>query len=89
MVRFRRCLILAGALCAAAVSGCAVWSGVQRVTVSLNYPHASGESLSQSGQDHYHAVSQVSAHDARALVDDFDLLFLSERPTRLTRWHVR
>jgi hypothetical protein len=69
------------------VAGCASWADTQRATVSLNYPHASGESLTQSSDEHYRQVSRVSAHDSRALMDDLDVFFLTDRPTRLTRWH--
>lgn len=89
MVRFGRCLVLFCAFAVIGLSGCAVWSAGQRASVGLNYPHASGENMSLSSYDHYHDVSRISAQDARALVDDLDLLFLTERPTRLTRWHTR
>jgi hypothetical protein len=81
------------AVCCVAValllSGCATWSATQRATVDLNYPHAKGELLGQSAEAHYHVVRGVSARDTHALVDDLDLLFLTDRPTRLTRWHDR
>ena len=88
-MRFTRCLMLVGALTALCLSGCATWAATQRATVRLNYPHATGETLTDSPQDHYHAIARYSASDARALVDDLDLLFMTDRPTRLTRWHTR
>jgi hypothetical protein len=80
------CIGVVGAL---ALSGCATWANWQRSTVGWNYPHAAGETLTERGQDHYQTISRISAHDCRALVEDLDLLFLTERPTRLTRWHDR
>jgi hypothetical protein len=78
---------LAGALCT--LMGCASWTAAQRATLQIQYPHAYGETLTQSPHEHYHAISRVSAIDARALVEDLDLLFLTERPSRLSRWHDR
>ena len=88
MTRFARCLMLVGALSTLALAGCNSWGKMQRATVSLNYPHATGENLTETSEEHYQRVSKYSAFDARALVDDLDLLFLTERQTRLTKWHV-
>ena len=71
------------------LSGCASWSASQRAMLRFNYPHAGSETLTQAPDEHYHVISRVSATDARALVEDLDLLFLTDRPTRLTRWHDR
>ncbi len=89
MARLVRCIVCVCVLLTLTLSGCATWARWQRATVGLNYPHATGEMLTQRGQDHYQAVSRIAAHDARALVEDVDLLFLTERTTRLTRWHDR
>ncbi len=89
MTRLVRCAVLACLLATLVLSGCMPWAKVQRATVGLNYPHTGGETLAQSPYEHYQRVSAMSAHDARALVEDLDLLFLTERPTRLTRWHGR
>ncbi len=71
------------------LSGCAAWSGAQRATVLYNYPHAGGEAMTLTSEEHQHRVSEISARDSRALVEDLELLFLTDRPTRLTRWHSR
>ena len=75
--------------CVLVLSGCATWAQFQRDTVDWAYPHAAGESLSQTPEDHYQMAARISAHDARALVEDLDIFFLTDRPTRLTRWHGR
>ncbi len=89
MTRLVRCTMLTCLLATLVLSGCMSWARAQRATVGLNYPHADGETLAQSPHEHYQRVSIMSAHDVRALVEDLDLLFLTERPTRLTRWHGR
>ena len=55
----------------------------------LNYPHARFGNLTESPHEHYQRVSNIAATDGRALVDDLDLLFMTDRPTRLTRWTTR
>jgi hypothetical protein len=34
-------------------------------------------------------AATVAEHDARALIEDLDLLFMTDRPSRLSRWHDR
>ena len=50
------------------------------------YPHADRPNLAQSSAKHYESVSRIADHDRRALGDDLDLFFMTDRPTRLTRW---
>ena len=71
------------------LAGCAVLTRSPRSTVMLTYPHATEATMTQFPHEHFQAVSNVANQDARALVDDFDLLFLTDRPSRLTRWHSR
>ncbi|MCH8966876.1 MAG: hypothetical protein IID43_04300 [Planctomycetes bacterium] len=71
------------------LSGCTVFTRAPRSTVVWNYPHATEQTLTQSSTEHYRAVSNIPARDARALIEDLDLLFLTERPSRLNRWHDR
>jgi len=75
-------LVVVGAL---GVVGCAS----PRSTVMLNYPHAMQGGLTQSPHEHFQTVSNIAAHDGRALIDDLDLFFMTDRPTRLTKWQVR
>lgn len=53
------------------------------------YPHAETETLGQTPDEHHQQVSSVLEQDRRALNEDLDLLFMTDRPTRLTRWHGR
>lgn len=89
MFRRSACSMVVLILGVMVLSGCAAWSGTQRATVEFNYPHAGGETMTYTSEEHRHRVSQISAHDSRALVEDLELLFLTDRPTRLTRWHTR
>lgn len=87
MARFARCMVLALSL--VVLGGCASWVPWRAGDMGSFYPHARSETLGQSGEDHEHAIRSMSAHDKRALVEDLDLLFQTERPTRLSRWHGR
>ena len=53
------------------------------------YPHAGSATLTQSSQEHRQAISVVGDQNSRTLVEDLDLLFMIDRPTRLTRWQTR
>jgi len=89
MTRFIRCMVVVCILVALMQSGCASWSETQRATVGVNYPHSRGETLTESPHEHHRRIAASSAHDTRALVEDLDLWYLTDRPTRLTRWHDR
>lgn len=39
--------------------------------------------------DRMHTLRQVANQDSRALVDDLDYFFMTDRPSRLSRWHNR
>jgi Tfp pilus assembly ATPase PilU len=43
----------------------------------------------QSPAERMHTHRQVAAQDARAFVDDWDYVWLKDRPSRLSRWHNR
>lgn len=45
--------------------------------------------LNQSRQEHAREWRRIRNHERLALADDFDLLVMKERNTRLTRWHDR
>ncbi len=89
MTRLVRCTVLACLLVTLVISGCSSWARTQRATLGWVNPHADGETLTQSPHEHYHSVSTMSDLDSRAIVDDLDLLFLTERSTRLSRWRGR
>lgn len=59
-------------------TGC--WSASSR-------PHTCKETLAEDCDEHYHRAEMIYDRDRRALAEDLDLLFLTERPTRLSRWH--
>jgi hypothetical protein len=42
-----------------------------------------------SSADRMHTHRQVADTDARTLVDDIDYIFLTDRPSRLSRYHDR
>jgi len=69
-------LLLAGVGCAKGTEG--FW-----------YPHHRTETKTMSGEDHANYISDIAEHDRRTLADDLDLLFMTDRPTRLSRWHNR
>ena len=53
------------------------------------YPHSEMATAGLSSDEHHHRVMQMADLDRRALTEDLDLLFLTDRPTRLTRWQSR
>jgi len=83
------CLVLVGFL-AAAASGCTQFSkemAVNNRTVVKGLTE--DRTMTESYTEHLHRLNSVVDQDARALVDDWDLALQRDRPTRLTRWHVR
>ena len=84
MARFARYVGLVGLLLAAFALGCTAENRFM-----LTYPHAKSVNLAQSSEEHYHSVSRIAKLDRKALVDDLDTFFMTDRPTRLTRWHPR
>lgn len=53
------------------------------------YSHKDQENLALSAEDHHHAVARIIEIDRRGLIEDLDYFFMTDRPTRLTRWHSR
>lgn len=88
MVRMSRVVVMALAAMALATSGCAFFANNDRPT-PWGYPHASMETSPETSREHYERVSSIIAADRRALAEDLDLLFQTERHGRLTRWHSR
>ncbi|MDO8629008.1 MAG: hypothetical protein Q7R41_00810 [Phycisphaerales bacterium] len=68
---------------------CAFATGCSSKAMATAYPHSRTETLAQDPHEHLHAVSMSVEQDRRALAEDLDLLFMTDRPTRLTRWHSR
>jgi len=82
-------LLALGGLALAATAACRSQSAEPGLGVRLLYPHASRSTLTQSPHEHLQDVATVTDRDTRALIEDLDLLFMTDRPTRLTRWHTR
>ncbi len=87
MSRLTRCVAILGVL--ALLSGCSTGTGVSKASVVVAYPHSVHPTMTQPARDHIQVGGKVIHRDARALIEDLDLLFLSDRPTRLSRWHDR
>lgn len=64
--------------------GCSTRSGQLWV-----HSHRNNETLAMTAEEHNQAVIRIADHDRRALIDDFDLLFMTDRPSRLNRWQSR
>ena len=86
VVRFA---VIIGSLAVWSLSGCAASAGAQGRPLVWIYPHAASETMAETPDEHYHRVSSVVAQDARSLSEDLDLFFLTNRTSRLTRWHSR
>ena len=81
MMRKTGCMLVVTALTALGLAGCA-----SKTATMINYPHATSANMTQSPHEHYQSVYDIAAQDRRALVDDLDMFFMTDRPTRLTRW---
>ncbi len=84
MQRIARFGLLVLVLAAAGMAGC-----TSRASQLWVHSHRHTEPLGQTGEEHNQFVIQVVDHDRRALIDDLDLLFMTDRTSRLTRWHSR
>ncbi len=82
MVRIARRAVVVCLLSAACCMGCA-----GRASVWAHYPHSKAPTLGQTSAEHSHKIHMIADYDRRALVDDLDVFFLTDRLTRLTRWH--
>ena len=60
-----------------------------RSTVLWNFPHATEANLTQSPHEHLQMAGKVVERDASALIEDLDVLFLMDWPSRLNRRHNR
>ena len=87
MTRIARCAVFSCFLASLVASGCATSAGAQGRRLVWANPHAAMENLAESPDDHYARVAHYRKHDARALTEDLDLLYMTEKGSRLTRWH--
>ena len=83
MVRQARWMLL-GLATIWVAGGCA-----PRSTVPFYYPHARSRTFTEDPADHYQRIGNIAEHDRKGLAEDLDLLFMTDRPSRLTRWHDR
>ena len=86
-MRFSRCAVLACFVSVLAASGCATSAGAKGHPLVWTNPHAATETLAESPDDHYNRVSRSIEHDRLGLTEDLDLLFMTEKTSRLSRWH--
>jgi hypothetical protein len=84
MSRFGRFGIAALALAALSMVGCHA-----RSTVPFLYPHATKPTRTLAPHEHYQQISDVAEQDQLLLINDLDLVFLTDRPTRLSKWRSR
>ena len=82
MTRFAGCAVVAFSLLILTGLGCS-----SRAAVVATYPHSTSGTLGLSPHEHYQRISDLAAHDRTALIEDLDILFMTDRPGRLTRWH--
>ncbi len=64
-------------------------TGCMGARSSWMYPHGGTEGLAQTPDEHRNQVARVLEQDRRAIAEDLDLLFMTDRPTRLSKWHSR
>ncbi len=48
-----------------------------------------GGTITESYSELVHRLTRVASQDAKALVEDVDMVMQRDRPTRLSRWHDR
>jgi len=60
-----------------------------KAAVGWTDPHSRTETLGQTPDEHHESVARIEEQNRKALAEDLDLLFMTDRPTRLTRWHGR
>ena len=77
------CFLLAG--CNVGRTAAEIGNAGKIIMMSQNL----GPTLTQSTGDHMHVISAVIDRDTRALFHDLDMLYMTDRPSRLTPWHDR
>lgn len=71
------------------MSGCTAGRNVAHIANAgklLAMSQEPGPTLTQTTGDHLHTIGTVIDYDRRAIFNDLDLLFQTERPSRLSRW---
>lgn len=85
MVRVTRTVAGIGLLLVGALAG----GCTERSKILWKYPHAERETLSETSQEHFHRVSRVDQWDRQAISEDLDVFFMTDRPSRLSKWHSK
>ena len=88
MARALRCLAIACLFASVVISGCAT-NSPHDVSMAWLYPHATMRTAGEAPDDHHYRTARILRLDNRLLADDLDLLFMTDRSTRLSRWHDR
>ena len=84
MVRTVRSAVAFGSFVLLLVVGCSSSS----LGASI-YPHSGLRTLNQSPHEHRENIGRMENQRRLALVEDLDVFFQTDRPTRLMRWHGR
>lgn len=72
-----------------ALSALATCIGCMGKSGAWAYPHSRLETSADTSDEHQERVVRVLERDRRTLGDDLDLLYQTDRPTRLSKWHGR
>ena len=88
MTRSFRCFSIACLVAPVVITGCATNSPHDLSSTWL-YPHAAMQTAGVAPDDHRYRVAHILSVDKRLLADDLDLLFMTDRSTRLSRWKSR
>jgi hypothetical protein len=51
--------------------------------------HADNPGMGETGDEHFHRVVRIEDTRRAGMTHDLDLLFMTDRPSRLTRWHEK
>ena len=83
------CLVLFGSLLAVS-SGCSQSTKevLMANQVAISTVSESG-TVTENYTEHMHRLTAVVDFDGRAIMEDWDLLWQRDRPTRLSRWHEK
>ena len=65
------------------------WGCTSTKGQSWPYVHERTETLTETPAEHQHRVHTVANRDAKAIAEDLDILFMTDRPSRLNRWQDR
>ena len=70
-------------------SGCVqATKDIETINRSVTRGLTQDRSMTESYAEHLHRLNAIVDHDARGLVEDWDLLLQRHRRNRLSRWHM-